>query len=308
MTTVATLLAAARRSIPPSEARLLLGHLLGRNSAWLEAHRDDALEAAAAAQFSALVARRAAGEPVAYLTGRREFYGRDFAVTPDVLIPRPETELLVEIAVEKVGAGGTAHSARPSPALTGGETSCAQGAIRILDLGTGSGCLAITLALELPAAQVTAVEASPRALAVARANAERLGAKVAFVESDWFAALPPQTFDLIVANPPYVAANDPHLGQGDLRFEPADALTDHADGLTAIRRIVAAAPRWLAEGGWLFFEHGWDQADAARALLETAGFEAIEQARDLAGIVRMSGGRKPAARAPIALVPEANNQ
>ncbi|MFN4148761.1 MAG: peptide chain release factor N(5)-glutamine methyltransferase [Rhodocyclaceae bacterium] len=274
MTTIAALLAEARQTLPASEARLLLGHLLGHNTAWLEAHRDESLDAETAARFSALVERRAAGEPVAYLTGRREFYGRDFAVTPAVLIPRPETELLVDIAKAKLGADTTA------PRST-----------RILDLGTGSGCLAITLALELPMSQVTAVEVSPQALAIARDNAERHEAKVTFIQSDWFAALPPQTFDLIVANPPYIAANDPHLREGDLRFEPAAALTDHADGLTAIRRIVSEAPRWLAAGGWLFLEHGWDQGHAVRALLVAAGFEAIEQRQDLAGIVRVSGGR-----------------
>jgi release factor glutamine methyltransferase len=270
--TIAALLAEARRHIPAAEARLLLGHVLDRPAAWLEAHRDDAI--AVGAEYAALVRRRIAGEPIAYLTGVREFYGRDFAVTREVLIPRPETELLVDIAKAKLGAGNTAHCAA-----------------QILDLGTGSGCLAITLALELPQARVTAVDVSPAALEVARGNAQRLGARVEFVDSDWFAALPPQCFDLIVANPPYVAAGDPHLGEGDLRFEPAKALTDHADGLSAIRRIVAAAPQWLATGGWLFFEHGYDQAVAARDLLVAAGFAAIEQHRDLADIVRASGGR-----------------
>lgn len=267
MSTVGGLLAEARQHIPASEARLLLGHLLDRNAAWLEAYRDDAVTIGC--DYAALVERRAAGEPIAYLVGSREFYGRDFAVTPDVLIPRPETELLVDIAKQKLGAGGTA---------------------RILDLGTGSGCLAITLALELPQARVTAVDVSPAALEVARGNAQRLGANVDFVESDWFAALPPQCFDMIVANPPYVAAGDPHLGEGDLRFEPVGALTDHADGLTAIRRIVTAAPQWLAARGWLFFEHGYDQAATARQLLDAAGFSEIEQSCDLAGIVRASGG------------------
>jgi release factor glutamine methyltransferase len=282
MTTIAALLAEARRRIPASEARLLLGHVLGRNAAWLEAHRDD--ELAADSDYTALVARRAAGEPMAYLIGVREFYGRDFVVSPDVLIPRPETELLVDVAKTKVGAGRTA---------------------RVLDLGTGSGCLAVTLALELPQARVTAVDVSPKALGVARGNAQRFGAQVEFVESDWFAALPPQRFELILANPPYVAAGDPHLAQGDLRFEPADALTDHADGLTGIRLIVAQAHDWLAEGGWLFLEHGYDQDSAVQALLAAAGFSQIEQHRDLAGILRATGGRWPGAGAIV--FPE-NNQ
>ena len=265
----AAVLAEARQCIPAAEARLLLGDLLERSAAWLEAHREESLAADQLVQFRALVARRAAGEPIAYLLGRSEFYGRDFSVSPDVLIPRPETELLVDVAREKVGAGGTA---------------------KILDLGTGSGCIGITLALELPAAQVIAVDVAPAALVVARENASRLKAPVELLESDWFAALPPLRFDLIVANPPYVASGDPHLVTGDLRFEPAGALTDHADGLAAIRHIVTAAPAWLMPRGWLLFEHGYDQAVAARELLLAAGFVAIEQHRDLAGIIRVSGG------------------
>lgn len=274
MATPAELLTEARKTIPAAEARLLLGHVLGKSTAWLEAHRDDVLAPEAAAQMSALAGRRAAGEPIAYLVGVREFYGRDFAVTPDVLIPRPETELLVDLCKEKVGAGGTAA---------------------VLDLGTGSGCLAITLALELglQRAQVTAVDASSAALGMARANAQRLGAQVEFVESDWFATLPSDRYDLIVANPPYVAAGDPHLAEGDLRFEPLDALTDHGDGLAAIRRIVSAAPDWLVPGGWLWLEHGYDQAAAVADLLRGAGFSTIEQHMDLAGIVRCSGARIP---------------
>ncbi len=279
--TVAGLLAEARRRIPVAEARLLLGHLLGRDNAWLEAHRDDAVAEETATEYSALAGRRAAGEPIAYLLGVREFYGRDFVVTSDVLIPRPETELLIDIAKEKLFAADSA---------------------RILDLGVGSGCIAVTLALELPWAEVTAVDVSAAALAVARRNAARQAAQVEFVASDWFAALPPRRYDFIVANPPYVAAGDPHLDEGDLRFEPRDALTDNADGLSAIRRIVAAAPHWLNPGGWLFLEHGYDQAAAVRGLLEAAGFAGIEQHRDLAGIVRASGGHVPA------IVFPANNQ
>lgn len=269
MTTIAAALARARRAIPPAEARLLLCHLLDRNTAWIEAHRDDALAAAAYERFDALVARRAVGEPVAYLLGTREFYGRDFAVSPAVLIPRPETELLVDL----VKAG-----------------PCAP---RILDLGTGSGCVAITLALELPQAEVWAVDASPAALTVAQANARRLGARVQLRESDWFAALEGERFDLIVSNPPYIADGDPHLNEGDLRFEPALALNCGVDGLDAIRRIAAAAPVHLNFGGRLLFEHGYDQAEAVASLLRAAGFAEIEQYRDLAGIVRVSGGRQP---------------
>ncbi len=267
---IAAVLAEARTQIPPAEARMLLGHLLQRSTAWLEAHRDESVDEAVDRQMSALVGRRSAGEPMAYLLGVREFYGRDFAVTADVLIPRPETELLVDIAKEKVGAGGTAA---------------------ILDMGTGSGCIAVTLALELPQAQVIAADVSSAALAVARDNAARLGAHVEFVESDWFVALPAQAFDLIVANPPYVAAGDRHLSEGDLRFEPQGALTDHADGLAALRHIIAHAPAWLSPQGGLFCEHGYDQADAVRDMLQAAGFIDIEQHRDLAGIVRCSGAR-----------------
>jgi release factor glutamine methyltransferase len=272
MTTIAAALAEARQRIPPTEARLLLAHLLGRDNAWLEAHRDEELDAASAEKYPALVTRRASGEPVAYLLGVREFYGRDFAVTPAVLIPRPETELLVDIAKEKLFASDAA---------------------RILDLGAGSGCIAVTLALELLWTEVTAVDVSVAALEVARDNARRHGAVVNFIESDWYAALPPQRFDLIVANPPYVAAGDPHLAEGDLRFEPEGALTDHADGLAAIRRIVGGAPDWLNPCGWLFLEHGYDQGEAVQTLLAEAGFTAIEQHCDLAGIVRTSGARMP---------------
>lgn len=271
MSTVAAALAGARQAIPVAEARLLLGEVLGRNHAWLEAHRDDLIEAAAAQRFAALVARRAAGEPVAYLLGRREFYGRDFAVSPAVLIPRPETELLVEVALAAVAG-------RANP--------------RILDLGTGSGCIAVTLALELPGAEVTAVDISAAALAVARGNAQALGAGLRCLQSEWFAALGGERFDLIVSNPPYVAEGDPHLAAGDLRFEPAVALACGRDGLDAIRCILAAAPDHLEPGASLHVEHGYDQAGAMAELLMAAGFNDISQHQDLAGIVRVSGGRR----------------
>ncbi len=266
--TVARLLDEARAAIPLREARLLLGHVLGDSHAALEAHPERKVSPRDTANFRALVARRAEGRPIAYLTGHREFYGLDFHVTPAVLIPREETELLVDIACEK-------------PAR------------RILDLGTGSGCLAIAVAKELPQAQVTAVDMSDAALEVARENAARHGVSVRFLQGDWFAPLAGERFDLILANPPYVAEGDPHLAQGDVRFEPRAALAAGPDGLDDIRRIVVGAAAHLEPGGWLWFEHGYDQAAAAAALLAAAGFAGIGQRRDLAGILRVSGGRRP---------------
>ena len=272
MNTVAAVLEAARRKLPASEARLLLGHVLDQSAAWLLAHGEQVLDEDDLLAFASLVARRAGGEPVAYLVGRREFFGRDFEVSPAVLIPRPETELLVDIALANVGAGETA---------------------RILDLGTGSGCIAVTLALELPQAQVTAIDASAIALAVARRNADRYSARLRFVQSDWFDALGEESFDLIVANPPYIAAADPHLAAGDLRHEPVTALASGTDGLDALRRIIAGAPAHLAPGGQLWLEHGYDQAPAVQELLFAAGLTEVKQHRDLAGIIRVSGGRLP---------------
>ncbi len=272
MTSVAAALAAARTKLPANEARLLLGHVLDRPAVWLLTHDDEVLDEDAVLRFAALVARRKGGEPVAYLLGYREFYGRVFAVSPAVLIPRPETELLVDLALaQEVGAGGTA---------------------KLLDLGTGSGCIAITLALEIPSAQVCAVDVSAAALDVARGNAERLGARLRLVQSDWFEGLNGEEFDLIVGNPPYVAERDPHLAAEDLRFEPGRALASGADGLDAIRRIIAAAPRHLRPGGRLWLEHGYDHAHAVRELLAAAGLGDIQQHRDVAGIVRVSGGRR----------------
>lgn len=270
MTTVADVLTAARTRLPASEARLLLGQVLERSATWLITHDDQVLDEDELLAFASLVARRAGGEPVAYLIGFREFFGREFAVSPAVLIPRPETELLVESALAGVGTGATA---------------------RILDLGTGSGCIAITLALAIPQARVTAVDTSQEALHIARRNAERLGVRLNLLQSDWFAALAGECFDLIVANPPYIAAGDPHLAAGDLRHEPPAALASGADGLAAIRRIVAAAPAYLAPGGRLWLEHGYDQGDAVRELMAVAGLADIEQCRDLAGIMRVCGGR-----------------
>ncbi|MDA8255991.1 MAG: peptide chain release factor N(5)-glutamine methyltransferase [Betaproteobacteria bacterium] len=273
MSTVAAALAAARAKLPANEARLLLGHVMDRPAAWLIVHDDQVLDEDQLLAFASLVARRAGGEPVAYLVGFREFFGREFAVSSGVLIPRPETELLVDIALrQKVGVGTAATA-------------------RILDLGTGSGCLAITLALEIPQAQVTALDASAAALDVARDNAQRHGAQLRLLQSDWFSALAGERFDLIVANPPYIANTDPHLAAGDLRYEPRTALASGSDGLDAIRRIVADAAKYLAPGGQLWLEHGYDQAVAVRELLAAAGFVGIEQIPDLAAILRVTGGR-----------------
>lgn len=277
MNTVKAALAAAGNKLPASEARLLLGHVMARPTVWLIAHDDEVLDEDVLLRFASLAARRKGGEPVAYLVGYREFYGREFAVSSEVLIPRPETEMLIDLALaKKVGAG-----------------TMATGATRILDLGTGSGCIAITLALEMPSARVSAVDASDAALLVARKNAEQLGASLRLLQSDWFDGLADERFDLIVANPPYVAEADPHLVAGDLRHEPHMALASGADGLDAIRHIVAAAPQHLAAGGQFWLEHGYDQADAVHELLAAANLHDIEQHRDVAGIVRISGGRLP---------------
>ena len=268
--TIAQALAAVK--LAAVDARVLMRLALGVDDAYLIAHADEALSAAQNAAVAALVARRAVGEPVAYIVGTREFFSLEFKVTPAVLIPRPETELLVEFALECV-----------SPAQ----------ACRVLDLGTGSGCIAISIARHRPRAQVVAVDRSEEALAVARENATWHATRnLEFLRSDWFAALGNQRFDLIVANPPYVAAGDSHLKEGDLRFEPATALVAGADGFACIRAIVAAAPRYLQSGGWLAFEHGYDQAVRCRELLRETGFAAGFSRKDHAGIERLSGGRR----------------
>jgi release factor glutamine methyltransferase len=251
------------------EARVLAAFAWAVSPAWLIAHDTDPLSDAQTAQFQVLLSRRLAGEPVAYLTGTREFYGRPFRVSPDVLIPRPDTELLVERALARI----------PSDQ-----------AVDVLDLGTGSGCIAITLALERPLARVTAVDRSAAALAIARRNADTLNARIEFLTSDWFAALAGRRFDLIVSNPPYIAAADPHLARGDVRFEPLTALAAGDDGLADLRRLTAAACAHLRPGGTLLLEHGYDQADAVLALLRMNGIRHPQSWADLAGILRVSGG------------------
>ena len=253
---------------------MLLEHVLARPRAWLLAHDTDPLEDAAVQAFHALVQRRLAGEPMAYLVATREFMGHAFRVGPDVLIPRPDTEVLVETAIACLQAGG------PAP--------------RVLDMGTGSGAIAISLALAVPRAQVWALDNSPAALAVAQDNARRLQADVRFIESDWFAALPASArFDLIVSNPPYIAVDDPHLQTGDVRFEPRQALTDGSDGLSAIRILAGQASRVLSAAGQLWIEHGWQQAAAVRGLLVAAGFAQVQSRHDLSGIERITGGELP---------------
>jgi len=273
MTTIQALLAAA--CLPRLEARLLMQRVSGLTHAQLIAWPERELDDDSAACFATLAERRRAGEPMAYLLGSREFYGRDFAVSPAVLIPRPETEHLVEAALERVG--------RERPA-------------RAHDFGTGSGIIAITLALEAKAWTVSASDLSADALDVAEANAAALGAAVAFSQGSWYAALPDATerFDLIVSNPPYIAAGDHHLSEGDLRFEPGGALTDFADGLSCLRELAAGASARLRPGGWLMVEHGFDQGDAVRALFNAAGLVEVATLPDLAGLDRLSIGRHPA--------------
>ena len=269
--------ALAQSGLMPLDAQVLLAHVLGRDRAWLVAHATDGLDASAAQPFFDLARRRRDGEPIAYLVGRREFWGLALDVTPDVLIPRPETETLVEVGLELLGAS-------PAP--------------RILDLGTGSGAIALALARERPGANVLAVDASAAALGVAQRNAARLGiTNVRFAASDWFADVPADAgpFDLIVANPPYIASADPHLREGDLRHEPAAALVGGADGLAALRTIVDGASAHLRAAAHLAVEHGHDQAEAVAALLRGAGFVAIGARRDLAGIARVAFGRAPGA-------------
>jgi len=251
------------------DAQLLLLHTLDRSAddrAWLRAHDTDLLPATAWPRFAQLCARRLAGEPVAYLVGEKEFHGLALRVDPRVLVPRPDTETLVDWALQ-----------------------CLEGRLRptVLDLGTGSGAIALALASRRPDAEVSGVDASTDALAVARANASRLELPVHFTQADWLDGAP-RDFDVIVSNPPYIAAGDPHLPA--LRHEPVGALVSGPDGLDDIRRIVRAAPEHLRDGGWLLLEHGHDQSTAVRELLSRRGFVQVQSRNDLAGIARCSGG------------------
>lgn len=267
------LAAATQRLGERVDAEALLLHVLEKPRSWLIAHDTDVLDAQVIAAYEALIARRAAGEPVAYITGHRGFWSLELEVTPATLIPRPETELLVELALRHLPPGQALH---------------------IADLGTGSGAIALAIAHERPQAQVSAVDVSADALDVARRNAQRLGiSNIRFLQGSWMTPLSGESFAMIVSNPPYIEASDPHLEQGDLRFEPASALASGEDGLDAIRQIVAAAPAHLQPGGWLLMEHGWDQGPPVRALLATAGYVEVDTVRDLEGRDRVSGGRYP---------------
>lgn len=285
-TTIGEALSFAQRAIERFDAQYMLARLMHRSRASLIANLDATLDAEVATTFRQWVDQRAAGKPVAQIVGVREFYGREFAVDEHVLIPRPETEVLVEQALARLSK----HFWPEVPA---------DRRLSVLDMGTGSGAIASTLALENPTFDVFALDRSTDALRVARANAERLGARVSFLQSDWYVGVGEQRFHAIVANPPYVARDDAHLEQGDLRFEPRIALTDESDdGLGAIRRIIDGAHGHLHPHGWLLLEHGYDQAERVRSLLNAAGFSAVESVKDLAGIERVTLGRRPTQRAP----------
>lgn len=251
------------------EVQCLLQSVLGVSRAYLLTHTERILSTDESARYGGLFARRLAGEPIAYLLGEREFYGLNFKVTPATLIPRPDTELLVEIALEHVPKGG-----------------------RLLDMGTGSGAIAISIAHNRPDVEVVAVDASDEALIVATDNAQRLGtSNVRFLHSDWFSALRGERFDLIASNPPYIETDDVHLSQGDVCFEPMSALVSGRDGLDDIRRIVDDASSHLKPRGWLMFEHGYNQAERVRLLLQHAGFCEVASLRDLSGIERVTIAR-----------------
>jgi release factor glutamine methyltransferase len=266
VTVLQALQAARAQGLDRLDAQLLLAHVLQRPRAWLLAHDDDQLTPEQAACYRTLCTRRADAEPLAYLIGEREFHGLPLAVGPGVLVPRPETEHLVEWALERL-----AGLSRPI----------------VADLGTGSGAIALALARACPQAQVTAVERSPQALAIAQANGQRLGLAVHWRAGDWWQPLAGQRFDLVVSNPPYIAAADPHLPA--LRHEPLAALAAGADGLDDLRAIIAGASVHLRPGGWLLLEHGHDQGAAVRELLDQQGLAHPQTRRDLAGLERCSG-------------------
>ncbi len=252
------------------EANLLCQHVLNVNRAWLISHERDALEPNQQVGFEALLQRRLNGEPMAYILGSRDFYGLQLKTTPATLIPRPDTETLVEAALAKIP-----HDSN----------------FQILDLGTGTGAVALAIASQRPQTKVIAVDASLEALKVAAQNTQSLNlSNVRLIESNWFSALVSEKFDVIVSNPPYIAQDDEHLKQGDLRFEPLSALASGVDGLDDIRKIIQDAPDYLNPNGWLMLEHGYDQAEAVAALLKARGFSQIAHAKDIAGTLRVTFG------------------
>lgn len=284
-----TLAAMQTAGLPRLDAQLLLLHVLGQpphQRGWLLAHDTDLLPAEAATRLNLLVQRRLAGEPLAYLTGHKEFFGLDLQVDARVLVPRPDTETLVSWGLDVL----TDPTFTTTANAASGKHSESQS---VLDLGTGSGAIALALKASQPALQVHAIDFSADALAVAQANAQRLQLDVTFSQGAWFAGLadPSVTFDCIVSNPPYIAARDPHLAA--LTHEPLQALASGADGLDDIRHIIRAAPSHLKPAGWLLLEHGYDQAPAVRDLLDAHGFIHVASRQDLAGIARCSGGQKP---------------
>lgn len=273
MSTIARLLEQADLPDSPSavlDSELLLAHALGKQRSFLRTWPEHQPQPAQIEVFQRLLARRRGGEPIAYLLGEQGFWSLDLRVSDATLIPRPDTERLVELALEHGPAGGA----------------------RVLDLGTGTGAVALALASERPAWQITATDVVPAAIALAESNRARLMlANVRLQQSDWYAALDSAPFDLIVSNPPYIRSADPHLQRGDVRYEPASALVSGDDGLDAIRHIIQHAPDYLSKDGWLLLEHGWDQADAVVALLGERGFVEARSWQDLGGQQRVSGGR-----------------
>jgi release factor glutamine methyltransferase len=287
MHTLKAALEEAMATINRVDAHVLMAHVLGVNRAYLVANPMRVLTETEDAKVDMLVTRRALGQPVAYLVEKREFYSRDFTVGPDVLIPRPETETLVEAALSRLAP---CHPGEACP----GRLEAGDRGPTILDLGTGSGAIAVTLACERADVQVTATDVSEGALCVARANAEAhaCARRIEFLPGPWYEPLAGRRFDMIASNPPYVASGDAHLGEGDLRFEPAQALTDgSADGLASIRAIVAGASAHLNPGGWLLLEHGYDQAESVARILDGAGFKDRRSIADLGGIPRVAGGK-----------------
>jgi len=268
------------------EVQCLLQQVLNVTRSYLFAHPERSLNEAETASYQVLLQRRLNGEPIAYIQGEREFFGLNFRVTPATLIPRPDTELLVELVLKHIPI--LSSHLLPLPRGEG----WGEGALSILDMGTGSGAIALTIAHHRPKAEVWACDASASALAVAKENAQRLNiSNVHFIESNWFSALREQHFDIIVSNPPYIAADDLHLSQGDVRFEPLTALASGVDGLDDIRQIIKQAGTHLVSKGWLLLEHGYDQAAQVRELLLGADFIEVFSAKDLSGIERCSGGR-----------------